>query len=87
MMHNDPRNIMPGDKVKVFDTALYINDKTTPSNVTWKTAIVMCRYGKKSKAIDMEGFWTYPDLVDVRFEHSGRVSHGHFTDGVELVDN
>jgi hypothetical protein len=29
--------------------------------------------------------WLYPDLVDVRFDHDGRESHGHFTRGVEML--
>ena len=86
-MKNDPRNIMPGDRVKVFDSFLFKNDKSTPLSVTMKPATVVCRYGKKERALDQDGFWYYPDLVDVIFDHlpAKYISHAHFTNGVDIL--
>jgi len=85
-MNNDPRNIMPGDRVKVFDYSLFEDDIKTPLAVTFKPATVVCRYGKKTDGISGNGPWLYPDLVDVQFDHRPeRISHGHFTNGVEVV--
>jgi len=76
---------MPGDKAKVFDWGLFKDDITTPKSITMQSATVVCRYGKKSKTIDQEGYWLYPDLVDVRFDYRPElVSHGHFTNGIEV---
>jgi len=69
--------ITPGTHVEVFDNSLYKNDLLTPSSVTLKEAVVVCRYGKVSTL-----GWRYPDLVDVQFLHDGRISKGHFTDMV-----
>jgi len=86
-MNNDPRNIMPGDRVKVFDYSLFEDDVITPLAVTVKPATVVCRYGKKVYyPISMSGPWYYPDLVDVLFDHRPEhISHGHFTNGVEVL--
>lgn len=77
--------IMPGDRVMVFDYRLYVDDWSTPPSVTMKPATVICRYGYKQPAID-EGSkdWIYPDLVDVEFDHRG-LSKGHFTYGVKRI--
>lgn len=40
--------ILPGIKVKVFDSRLYKNDKDTPLSMTMKSATVLQRYGKRS---------------------------------------
>jgi hypothetical protein len=96
-MNNDPRNIMPGDKVLVFDSSIYINDIVTPLSVTLRPATVVCRYGEKTishmncvhywdSPICEPDTWLYPDIVDVVFDHRPeRVSHGHFTDSVEVI--
>lgn len=85
-MNNDSRNIMPGDRVKVFDGALFEDDITTPLAITFLPGTVVCRYGKKDRAIDQEGYWLYPDLVDILFDHRPKhISHGHFTNGVEVI--
>lgn len=78
---------MPGSRVKVFDPWLYRDDRSTPISETVKPATVVCRYG--SKTTDPESGLTrhYPDLVDVLFDHRPeRVSRGHFTSGVELIE-
>lgn len=82
-MDPDPRPIMPGDRVMVFDRRLFKNDRATPLSVTVKPATVVRRYGKRSP-FNQE--WVYPDLVDVLFDHRpGEESCGHFTNGVEVL--
>lgn len=77
---------MPGDKVEVFDSSLFVDDVKTPLSITYKPATIVCRYGQKSKAINQDGFWYYPDLVDVVFDHRPElVSHGHFTNGIDVI--
>jgi len=73
--------ILPGSRVNVFDPLLYINDVKTPLSHTVRPATVVCRYGKYS----MNARYRYPDLVDVKFDHRPRISHGHFTDCVEKI--
>ena len=87
-MNNDPRPIMPGDKVLVWDKH-YDKDMT---------ATVVCRYGSWTMShinvcYDDYGNrygepdrWLYPDLVDVEFDHRKGISHGHFTNGVSVVE-
>jgi len=73
--------LLPGSKVLVFDPFLFKNDKLTPLSITVQPAIIVCRYGKKTR------FGKYLDLVDVIFDHRPNdISHGHFTDGVKRVD-
>lgn len=79
--------IMPGDRVMVFDPRLFVDDKSTPSSMTMKPATVVCRYGYKQPAVPFEEGakdWIYPDLVDVEFDHRG-LSKGHFTYGVKRI--
>jgi hypothetical protein len=82
------REIMPGDRVSVFDPRLFVDDKKTPLSVTMRPATVVCRYGLKvGYRASMEKPWIYPDLVDVEFDHRlGVVSKGHFTDGVRILE-
>ena len=85
-VNND--KILPGARVMVFDYLLFKNDKTTPLSRTMKPATVVCRYGTIQDRI-CEDFvlGPYPDCVDVLFDHQPeRVSKGHFTSGVELVE-
>lgn len=78
--------ILPGDRVLVFDHLLYENDKRTPLHSTVRPATVVCRYGCRVKAIDQDGYWEYPDMVAVIFDHKpGYISRGHFTDGVKII--
>lgn len=82
----DVREIWPGTRVMVFDHTLFKDDVSTPLSFTVRPATVVCRYGRKTKPDFMtETGWIYPDLVDVKFDHDGRISHGHFTDGVKLL--
>lgn len=87
--------ILDGARVLVHDNRLYINDIDTPSSVTFKSATVIRRYGKTTEyrgniAYDDYGnqfgeveYWKYPDLVDVIFDHDGRISKAHFTSGIQ----
>ena len=83
---NDLRNLMPGDRVKVFDSSLFKDDKTTPLSMTMKSATIVKRYGQIARHYPINDFTLgpYEDMVDVVFDHKPeRVSHGHFTWGVE----
>ena len=84
----DEREIFPGTRVLVFDPRLSVDDVKTPLTTTMQPATVLRRYGYKTKPDFMtETGWTYPDVVDVRFDHDGRESRGHFTYGVEVIDD
>jgi hypothetical protein len=82
------KEIMPGDRVSVFDHRLFVDDWATPLPITLRPATVVCRYGKRVfHPTSMEKPWIYPDLVDVEFDHRpGVVSKGHFTDGVRILE-
>lgn len=87
-MRNDERNIMPGDRVLVFDSSLFENDVKTPLSYTMRPATVVCRYGKVAQHFPISDMTLgpYPDLVDVIFDHKPKlVSHGHFTSGVDVI--
>ena len=96
-MKNDPRNILPGDRVKVFDPRLFKDDVTTPLSFTMQAGTVVSRYGQKTVSYanvcyDDYGakfgepdVWLYPDLIDVLLDRDGKVSHGHFTTGAEII--
>ena len=76
-------NIMPGVDVRVYDSALYINDILTPAHTLLKKAKVIKRYAEK---VMIYGEWHYyPDLVDVEFQHRPGVSRAHFTHLVEFI--
>jgi hypothetical protein len=91
---NDPRPIMPGDRVLCRDrrTTTYIDDKTTPWHTLESPATVVCRYGRiyYPPLIDDENKhipWRYPDNVDVVFDHDPkRISKGYFTWSVRVID-
>jgi len=66
--------IMPGDRVMMFDNTLWIDDKKTPLSHTVRPATIIRRYGKRDPK-----FGIYPDLIDVRFDHRpDKISKGHF---------
>lgn len=94
---NDPRDIMPGDRVLVFDSTLFRDDLSTPLTYTMRPATVVRRYGFNIywgasnyliREIYSEGydFWKYPDCLDVLFDHKPeRESCGHSTKGVRTI--
>jgi|HubBroStandDraft_2_1064218.scaffolds.fasta_scaffold868868_1 hypothetical protein len=74
------KEIMPLDRVLVFDHRLFKDDVSTPISYTMKPATVVRRYGIKHN--DM----IYPDLIDVVFDHRPEtVSVSHFTSGAEEI--
>jgi hypothetical protein len=78
--------ILPGSRVLAFDSRLYRDDVSTPSAVTIMLATVVRRYGKMRLRLTEDCILgPYPDLVDLLFDHNPRVSHGHFTDGIEEI--
>lgn len=76
-------HIIHGSRVKVFDHRRFIDDVTTPLNVTIRPATVVCRYGRKDIITGHE--YTYDDLIDVIFDGEFEISHAHFTHGVHLI--
>ena len=81
------KEIMPGDRVLVFDSRLYIDDVKTPIEHTMRQATVVCRYGCYGYHGEHTR-WRYPDLCDVVFDHRPEsVSKGHFTDGIRLLED
>jgi hypothetical protein len=73
--------ILPGARVLVFDRRLYKDDKSTPLSVTMQPAVVLRRYGYRSRRYGL-----YPDMVDVKFEYDGFVSDAHFTNVVKFIE-
>jgi hypothetical protein len=81
-------DIMPGDRVLVFDWRLFKDDISTPLSVTMKPATVVCRYGALKQTYlsgDLE-LGPYPDLCDVKFDHREEVSKGHFTSRITKLE-
>lgn len=75
--------LYPGDRVMVFDSLLFVDDRKTPLTHTVRPATIVCRYGRKSNI----GPWVYEDLVDVVFDHRpDKISKGHFTDCVRVLE-
>jgi len=60
------------DRVSVFDPRKYVDDRTTPLSITMCPATILRLHE------DDDG----TALVDVRFDHDGRESKGHFDWGV-----
>lgn len=84
-MNNSDLQIMPGSRVLVFDSSLFIDDVTTPLSYTLRPATVIRRYGRLRKDYGNDLILgPYPDLVDVVFDHREGVSKGHFTNSVQF---
>ncbi len=85
-MDNDDRQIMPGDRVLVYDSLLFKNDDDTPVSFCMKPATVVCRYGriKETYLCGDYSLGPYLDLCDVEFDHRG-LSKAHFTSSIETV--
>ena len=87
------KEIMPGDRVMVFDHRLFQDDVSTPLTTTMQPATVVCRYGYKYypptylSCYDYDKPWTYPDVCDVVFDHRPQeVSKSHFTWGIRHLE-
>jgi len=81
--------IFPGFRAMVFDP--YANGKEgyLQNEGEYKAASIVKRYGFVSEWMEKEhGRETarYPDCVDVIFDHSGRLSKAHFTDGIRALN-
>jgi len=78
--------ILPGARVRVFDSTLFKNDVETPLSYTIRSATVVCRYGMPRKDYG-NGLvlGPYPDLIDVVFDHRPELSRCHFTHVVEFI--
>lgn len=84
LKNNDPRVILPGAIVSVYDP---ISERTKKAKILSRYGIqyicnfnVVCDdYGNK---YGEEELWRYPDLVDVQFLDNNKISKGHFTEGV-----
>lgn len=66
------QQVIPGDKALVYDPWAGGRKPYWNNNGAWQNATIVKRYGKRQ----------YPDLVDVVFDITGRISRGHFTDGI-----
>lgn len=69
-------DVKVGDKVMVFDSRLFRDDKSTPSEMTHKLATVLKIY---------KTYKYNEDIVDVRFYYDDSISKGHFVWGIEKV--
>jgi hypothetical protein len=80
-----PEIYYPGTRVMVFDSMLFRDDITTPLSMTVQPATVLRWYGRR--ACKVLGSYPYESLIDVRFDHDGRESKGHFAESlyVEVI--
>lgn len=66
---NDPRPLMPGDRV--------LAPMRWPPGAIAQPALIVCRYGIARASLSGK---RYPDLVDIEFDHLPReVHHGYPT--------
>jgi len=82
------REIVPGDKVMAYDPWAFGREGYYNHKGAFRPATVVLRYGFISPT--MERWYgreaaKYPDCVDLVFDHDKRLSHGHFTEDVELI--
>lgn len=86
---NSTIDLMPGDRIMLFNYRLWKDDKTTPLSVTMQPCTVLNRYGKMKTRYpglhDDEQLGPYEDLIDVNFDNGGK-SEGHFTYNVQECD-
>jgi len=80
--------ILPGTRVLAYDPWANGREGYYKGEGEWKEATVVMRYGFISE--HMERLYgreaaKYPDCVDVKFDHDGRISKGHFTYGVKIL--
>ncbi len=71
------RKLKKGDRVKVFDHRLYIDDKKTPLSITMKKATVIKIYIEEDDP--------NRKLTDVRFDYREGISKGHFIWGIRPI--
>jgi hypothetical protein len=68
------QEIKEGSRALVFDPRLYVDDVKTPFAKTMQPATILKRY-----------MYRGDDVVDVQFDHDGRVSHAHFLYAVKPI--
>lgn len=80
--------ILPGTRVKVFDSRLYKDDKVTPLSMTMKEATVVKHYGQLAEYFNEDLILgPYESMVDVVFDHRpNEIDRGHFTWGIQLIE-
>lgn len=77
------KEIMPGDRVLVYDSLAFVDDITTPVFKLMRPATIICRYGYR-QGVRGRGSRIFSDIVDVVFDHRSEfVSHGHFTNYIK----
>lgn len=80
--------ILPGFRAMVYDMWANGRKGYYENKGEMKAATVMCRYGYVSEYMEQEHgrkAAIYPDCVDVIFDHDGRLSKGHFTEGIKAI--
>lgn len=75
-MDNDPRPLMPGDRVLVWDS--YASD--------YRPGTITRRYGSETIIPDLDIHWRYPDLVDLLFD-DGHERQSMFTRYVRGIND
>lgn len=80
------RVYLPGDRVLVFDSLLYKDDKATPLSTTLKWGTVIKWYGTPMREYPINDLvlGPYESVVDVEFDHRKGISSGHFTYGIPV---
>lgn len=65
--------IEPGAVLRVFDPKLWGHKDVGDNSQFWQNATVVASYVEGGES-----------LIDVRFHHDGRLSHGHFADPLSV---
>jgi hypothetical protein len=78
------KNLYNGKVVMVFDTQLWQKNRgDSDSDTFMRKATIMNIYAQFDRTIPLVEQKYSPVLVDVRFEHDGRISKGHFANGIQ----
>jgi hypothetical protein len=78
------KNLYQGKSVMVFDSNLWQkNGGDSDTDTFMRKATVLNIYTQFDRTISLVEQKYSPVLVDVRFEHDGRISKGHFANGIE----
>jgi len=82
------KTLYPGTRIFAFDSFLFKDDISTPLSYTTRSGTVTCWYGYRFTLLGVTKSkgWIYPDCVDIKFDHREQISHGHFSDGVTVID-
>ena len=80
--------ILPGFRAMVFDPWANGREGYWNNKGEYRAATVIKRYGFVSEWMEAahgREAAIYPDCVDVIFDHDGRVSKSHFTEGLRMI--